>query len=152
MEDDQVVINQQKLKRFSTFKKDWNGYGADPIDETVIGFVKEIIEKSSYKSFEIFPLADGGIQLERDFSDNSSVEIRVFLNFIDVNFFENDPDKDKFFKIILTKHKFLDKIKYWLKFFPCNRFEDKTVFCENIAESVKIIDEWIASYESKIPC
>lgn len=57
--------NLKKLREISKFGKNWNGYGADPIPETVLKKTEKILRglKNLPQPF-ISPIADGFIQLE----------------------------------------------------------------------------------------
>ena len=55
--------NLKKLWRIAGLKKNWNGYQAEPIPKLVILRTFLLLIRSN-SDVEIFPLADGGIQIE----------------------------------------------------------------------------------------
>ena len=55
--------NLKKLWRIAGLKKNWNGYQAEPIPKLVILRTFLLLMQSN-SDVEIFPLADGGIQIE----------------------------------------------------------------------------------------
>lgn len=55
--------NLKKLWRIAGLKKNWNGYQAEPIPKLVILRTFLLLIRSD-SDVEIFPLADGGIQIE----------------------------------------------------------------------------------------
>ena len=57
------LTNLKKLWKIAGLKKNWNGYQADPIPRLVI-FRTLLLLMQSDSDVEIFPLADGGIQIE----------------------------------------------------------------------------------------
>ncbi len=83
--DDIVFVNEEaeklwdalmKLEKFRCYGKNWNGYDADPFSDELISFVKKIIIDLDIIP-EIFPVADGSIQLEYTW-DNKYLEFQVF--------------------------------------------------------------------------
>lgn len=55
--------NLKKLWKIAGLKKNWNGYQAEPIPKLVILRTFLLLIQSD-SDVEIFPLADGGIQIE----------------------------------------------------------------------------------------
>lgn len=55
--------NLKKLWKIAGLKSNWNGYQAEPIPKLVI-FRTFLLLMQSDSDVEIFPLADGGIQIE----------------------------------------------------------------------------------------
>lgn len=65
-----------KLDSFHGYEKNWNGYDAEPISDKLIYFVKNLIFELDIIP-EIFPVADGSIQLEYD-QDGKYLEFQIY--------------------------------------------------------------------------
>lgn len=65
-----------KLDEFHDYEKNWNGYDAEPISDKLIYFVKNLIFELDIIP-EIFPVADGSIQLEYD-QDGKYLEFQIY--------------------------------------------------------------------------
>lgn len=65
-----------KFNKISEYEENWNGYGAEPIDEELIVECKFIVNQLSVCP-EIYPTANKSIQLEYH-SDNVYIEIEAF--------------------------------------------------------------------------
>ena len=72
-----------KLDSFVTLAPNWDSYNADAISEKAIGNAKHVIDylnanANVFYSFEIniFPMRDGGVQLEFD-NENQSFEMEI---------------------------------------------------------------------------
>ena len=75
-----------RLNEFKAFKDNWNGYGAKPFNENDIEVVIKFISKLKDNLIDglyIFPLPNGGVQLEYDYGYNEGnefLEIEVMLD------------------------------------------------------------------------
>lgn len=69
--------NLDKLNQIKELKDDWNGYGAQSIDNIVIKSVENIIENVHVQP-EIYPTGRNSIQLEYELEDRSYLEFEVF--------------------------------------------------------------------------
>lgn len=65
-----------KLDNFHVYKKGWNGYDAEPFSDKLIYFVKNLISELDIIP-EIFPVADGSIQLEYD-QNGKYLEFQIY--------------------------------------------------------------------------
>lgn len=89
--------NLNKLKEIENLKDNWNGNGAKPFNDYYINYIKLIIENIDEDlQPEIFPIADGNIQFEWEFS-NLYLEMiiindRKFKLFYADGNTEKDPD------------------------------------------------------------
>lgn len=89
--------NLNKLKEIENLKDNWNGNRAKPFNDYYINYIKLIIENIDEDlQPEIFPIADGNIQFEWEFS-NLYLEMIIIndrkfkLFYVDGNT-EKDPD------------------------------------------------------------
>lgn len=64
------------LDSFHNYKRNWNGYDAEPFSDKLIYFVKNLISELDIIP-EIFPVADGSIQLEYD-QDGKYLEFQIY--------------------------------------------------------------------------
>ena len=71
------LCNLSKLNSFLLYEDGWFGEGSLKIDESIINNVKRLLSTFS-KQPEIFPLVDGGIQIEWE-DENKYLEIQVLL-------------------------------------------------------------------------
>lgn len=69
--------NLDRLNQIKELKDDWNGYGAQSIDNIVIKSVENIIENVHVQP-EIYPTGRNSIQLEYELEDRSYLEFEVF--------------------------------------------------------------------------
>ncbi len=69
--------NLNVLNSFKNLKKDWNGYGADPIDSAVIEKAISIIKILNHQP-EVFPTACNSVQMEYSFPNDNYLEIEIF--------------------------------------------------------------------------
>ena len=100
--------NQAKLKAISELKDNWDGYGATTFTRSLIQSLSEFLQKL-YKQPEIFPTADGTIQMEYEkengdylefqFSDRSTCEVYMSKN-KNENYFSIDRNPEQFNKLI----------------------------------------------------
>lgn len=79
-EYEKKLNNLSKIKSFSQFKMDWNGYGAKPISKTIINKANKCIEKFE-KQPKVFPTSRSTVQFEWDSLNNKYLEIELFSNF-----------------------------------------------------------------------
>ena len=68
--------NLRKLESIARLGKDWNGYGAAPFSQALIGKVREIVLDLHVQP-ELFPTAAGSIQLEYEKDSGDYLEIQV---------------------------------------------------------------------------
>ena len=66
----------EKLTRIGEMKENWNGYSSEPFSHDFISFIKEEIRKLEIQP-QIFPIADGKLQLEYDRNDGGYLEFEV---------------------------------------------------------------------------
>ena len=71
--------NLEKLKRISAFNYNWDGYGAEPLPEYLITSASKLIRNLRIQP-EIFPTADGTIQLEYEKDNGDYLEIQISCN------------------------------------------------------------------------
>lgn len=69
--------NLDRLNQIKELKDNWNGYGAQSIDNIVIKTVENIIENVHVQP-EIYPTGRNSIQLEYELEDKSYLEFEVF--------------------------------------------------------------------------
>jgi len=69
--------NEKRLASFSGLQKGWNGYGAEPIPEGVIGKVRSLLEKLKVQPY-ISPTGRMSIQVERENAFGDYMEFEVF--------------------------------------------------------------------------
>ena len=68
--------NIEKLTKIEEMKENWNGYSSVPFSHDFISFIKHEIRKLEIQP-QIFPLADGKLQLEYDRNDGGYLEFEV---------------------------------------------------------------------------
>ena len=85
-----MEINIRKLQSFSSLCNNWNGYNASPIKSNAIEKALQIVNALSIQP-QVFPVADGSVQLEFDNPNGSYLEI-VIGNDDEVEYFEQKPD------------------------------------------------------------
>jgi len=71
--------NLEKLNRFSKFKANWNGYGANPFSPQVIEKAKKLLESLEYQP-KVFPVPNGNIQFEYEKDNGSYAEFEISDN------------------------------------------------------------------------
>ena len=71
--------NLKKLERISSFSENWNGYGAQPLSPRVIKRAEYFVRRFIVQP-EIFPIADGAIQVEWEKSNGEYLEIQINLD------------------------------------------------------------------------
>lgn len=74
---DKIISNKKKLKRYKSFSENWDGFNSLPINENVIKNVENFISELEYQP-KIFPLSEGGVQVEMEFSDDLLYEIEFY--------------------------------------------------------------------------
>lgn len=74
---DKIISNKKKLKRYMNFSENWDGFNSLPINENVIKNVEKFISELEYQP-KIFPLSEGGVQVEMEFSDDLLYEIEFY--------------------------------------------------------------------------
>lgn len=87
--------NIEKLTRIGEMKENWNGYFSIPFFSDFIDFSKNEIRKLEIQP-QIFPIADGKLQLEYDRNDGGYLEFEVSPSDME-NIKENKPAKIKFY-------------------------------------------------------
>lgn len=68
--------NIEKLTKIEEMKENWNGYSSAPFSHAFISFIKNEIRKLEIQP-QIFPIADGKLQLEYDRNDGGYLEFEV---------------------------------------------------------------------------
>lgn len=68
--------NIEKLTKIGEMKENWNGYSSVPFFHDFISFIKVEIRKLEIQP-QIFPIADGKLQLEYDRNDGGYLEFEV---------------------------------------------------------------------------
>ena len=68
--------NIEKLTRIGEMKENWNGYFSVPFSHEFVSSIKEEIKKLEIQP-QIFPIADGKLQLEYDRNDGGYLEFEV---------------------------------------------------------------------------
>lgn len=74
---EKLLMNKQKLKQISQLESGWNGYEAEPFDESFIRYVVSIIEKLDYQP-KIFPTGRGSVQIEYYKNELNLIEVEIF--------------------------------------------------------------------------
>ena len=90
-----VDRNIEKLTRIGEMKENWNGYSSEPFSRDFISFIKEEIKKLEIQP-QIFPIADGKLQLEYDRNDGGYLEFEVSPADME-NIKDNKPAKIEFY-------------------------------------------------------
>ena len=73
--DISLIENLRKLEKIGELGPDWNGYGACPFSKSMLRKAKWLIKSLNIQP-EIFPTADGTIQLEWNGKNESYLEIQ----------------------------------------------------------------------------
>ena len=73
--DKKQTLNLKKLNVISKLHDNWNGYGAEPLQKKLIALTADLIRKL-YIQPEIFPTADGTIQLEFEKDNGDYLEFQ----------------------------------------------------------------------------
>jgi len=84
---DNTELNLGKLRFFAKMGPNWNGYSSDPILYASIDIAKNVITHTKHKNFEVFPLADGRIQLEICIEGND-VEIIIGTEKLEITVYD----------------------------------------------------------------
>lgn len=71
------IDNVSKIKKFSRYEKDWNGYGAEPINETIICRALDFLYQKATKQPKVFLTARSTVQFEWDSVQKRYLEIEV---------------------------------------------------------------------------
>ena len=88
------IIN--KITEIEHLGDNWNGYSASPISSSIIAEVKSMISQLK-KIPEIFPTADGQLQLEYDKKDGSYLEMDISgQDFIDVFMIDKNGNEKEY--------------------------------------------------------
>jgi|GEM_PF-3247404 len=77
--EDFAIALKRNIKKLNEIKKleyDWNGNKAEPFSKDHVNYVEQIIRRLYFQP-DIFPAADGGIQLECEV-DKRYLEIEIF--------------------------------------------------------------------------
>ena len=78
MRNEAMERNLEKVKRFRKLDQaGWNGYGADPIERSLIYYAEHLIRSLGWLQPEVFPVPNGSIQLEYEKPDGSYLEFEV---------------------------------------------------------------------------
>jgi len=73
---DRLKFNKQKLRTFASLKKNWDGYIGAIFKTEVIKNVEDILTELRFQP-QVFPTANGSVQIEKYFSDNKFYEIEI---------------------------------------------------------------------------
>ena len=73
--DKKQTSNLKKLDVISNLNDNWDGYGAEPLQKKLIALTADLIRKL-YIQPEIFPTADGTIQLEFEKGNGDYLELQ----------------------------------------------------------------------------
>jgi hypothetical protein len=71
-----TIINKMKLINFAQFKKNWDCYDADPINQEIIQIAKKFITGSIIQP-KVFPTGRSTIQFEYDYINDYYLEIEI---------------------------------------------------------------------------
>lgn len=76
----------KKLNKIANLEQNWNGYGADKLDENLIKRAKDFIEKTDIiaSDISVFPTANNSIQIEWEKTDQSYCEAEIFVDNIQI--------------------------------------------------------------------
>lgn len=69
--------NVSKIKKFSQYGNDWNGYGAEPIDEAIICRALDFLYQKATKQPKVSLTARSSIQFEWDSIQKRCLEIEI---------------------------------------------------------------------------
>ena len=75
----EIIENLNRLSDIRCLEKNWNGYGAEPIDKTIIDKVEYIIKNICIQP-QIFPTGRNSIQLQYEREDKSYLEFEIFAD------------------------------------------------------------------------
>ena len=67
----------ERIKMVSELKENWNDNGALPFSQNIIKKCRELLSVLPYP-MEIFPVANGSVQFEKDMSNNRFVKLNVY--------------------------------------------------------------------------
>lgn len=73
---DQLKNNKSRLRSFKDLRRGWNGYNGNPIDESIITIVENLLTALDYQP-QIFPTGRGTLQLEWFLDENNQIEIEI---------------------------------------------------------------------------
>jgi hypothetical protein len=84
----------ERIDYFSSFKENWNGYGAISLPDSVIRKAKDLVEHLPEKA-KVFPTAQSSIQFELDYLPGKYLEIEVLPDAYAVLFESDSTHEDK---------------------------------------------------------
>lgn len=92
MQDTILTDNLSKIKNFTTYSKNWNGYGAEPFSKKLIIRTINLIQLFPYhQPNNIVPTANDSIQLEYHKANGEYLEFEVFAD-RDIHMFKVNAD------------------------------------------------------------
>lgn len=72
------IDNFKKIEQFANFEHNWNGYEAEPFDPAVISKAKAFLSSLYPDNPEVFPVATGGIQFEKNYPNGNFFECVIY--------------------------------------------------------------------------
>lgn len=69
----------ETLADILALEKDWDGYGSDPFEKSLVDLVASIVKELTIQP-EIFPTGRHSIQIEYDAEDKSYFEAEIFID------------------------------------------------------------------------
>lgn len=91
---EQLRSNKRKLETIKHLKANWNQYGAQEFDNTLISKVMEILPKLEFQP-QIFPTARGTIQIEKYLNKNNFIEVEISNEEIFAYMVKNGKETEK---------------------------------------------------------
>lgn len=90
-----VETNDARIDQFAAYQKNWNGYDADEFSSDFLEDIRNLTHQLEFLPM-IFPLADGGVQLEWYRYDGGYLELEIHSDDTEYRFFRaNIKPKDE---------------------------------------------------------
>ena len=106
-----TLINIDRLQKFYLLDNNWDGYGAEKIDISLIKFcVKVISLLDDNKQPLVNPTGRNSIQMEYEKEDGTYFELEFFKEDV-INLFRIDDAGNESFKTLVSLKEVLDSIK-----------------------------------------
>ena len=102
--DEKLDRNINKLNKISALKDNWDGYGAEHFSHSIVRDAKDMLQKL-LKQPEIFPTADGTIQMEYEKENGDYLEIQ-FSDAPLCEVYMSENQNENYFTINRTPEKF----------------------------------------------
>lgn len=102
--DEKLNKNIDKLGKISALKDNWDGYGAEPFSRSIIRAAGDMLRKL-LKQPEIFPTAEGTIQMEYEKENGDYLEIQ-FSDAPLCEVYMSENQNENYFTIDRTPEKF----------------------------------------------